>query len=386
MAIKNTLSLSQNERNVSLRGNSPFGDYEANSAWVIACDGPQSSVRDMLGLKLKGETHDGRYVIVDIHMKSSLPTERLCWFDPPSFPGKTVLMHKQPHDIWRIDYQVDSSESLEAATDPITVLPHIERHLEFMGISDGWELEWLSSYRAHSLTLDSFRRNRVIFAGDAAHLVPIFGVRGLNGGFADAANLSWKLASVIDGADTALLDTYTTEQRGAALANIESASTSAKFMSPSTKVSQTIRNAALSLAITEPEFSQLANPRQTTAASYRNCALSIPDTPTDHWIAGPDPGKLAPNLIIDGTKLQSLADSGPLLLVFGAKTFQLDLPVVQISIQDDEAKHYFGIQETGVYLIRPDRYVAGRWQKPSIDEIRNSLKRLNGFEEASDLA
>ena len=56
-----------------------------------ACDGGRSRVREALGLQLQGTSYEGRYVIVDIELKSDRPTERLAWFDPPSNPGSTVL-------------------------------------------------------------------------------------------------------------------------------------------------------------------------------------------------------------------------------------------------------------------------------------------------------
>ena len=68
-----------------------------------------------------------------------------------------------------------------------------------------WTLEWYGFYRAHALALEDFTHGRVLFAGDAAHLVPIFGVRGLNSGMEDAETLVWQLAAVINGsADPAI--------------------------------------------------------------------------------------------------------------------------------------------------------------------------------------
>ena len=73
---------------------------------------------------------------------------------------------------------------------PQRVRSRIQRHLHFIGETrQTWELIWISTYSARSLALPHYVNGRVIFVGDAAHLVPIFGVRGLNSGFADAHNL-----------------------------------------------------------------------------------------------------------------------------------------------------------------------------------------------------
>ncbi len=58
-----------------------------------------------------------------------------------------------------------------------------------IGYDGDWDLEWWSIYSANTLALDDYRDGRVFFIGDSAHIVPIFGVRGLNNGLADATTL-----------------------------------------------------------------------------------------------------------------------------------------------------------------------------------------------------
>ena len=73
---------------------------------MLAADGARSPIRTQLGLRLKGDNYEGRYVIADIRMDHDFPTERRAFFDPRGNPGGTVLIHKQPDDIWRVDYQL----------------------------------------------------------------------------------------------------------------------------------------------------------------------------------------------------------------------------------------------------------------------------------------
>ena len=169
-------------------------------------------MREALGLQLKGTSYEGRYVIVDIELKSDRPTERLAWFDPPSNPGSTILVHIQPDNIWRIDYQLRDDEDPDEAVKPENVIPRVESHLDD-GRAGDWSPIWITIYKAHALSLESYRHGRALFAGDAAHLVPIFGVRGANSGIDDADNLAWKLAFVVKGlASDRLLDTYSHER------------------------------------------------------------------------------------------------------------------------------------------------------------------------------
>lgn len=194
---------------VEVEVETPQGPRRVRADYLAACDGGRSTVREQLGLQFEGTQYEGRYVIVDIVQQTKRPVERLAWFDPPSNPGSTLLMHRQPDDVWRIDYQLRDDEDGTEALKPENILPRVQSHLTMIGEHAPWKLLWSSMYNAKCLTLPSYRAGggRVLFAGDAAHLVPIFGVRGLNSGLDDAANLAWKLALVLQGgADAALLD------------------------------------------------------------------------------------------------------------------------------------------------------------------------------------
>ncbi len=100
---------------VSLNIASPAGDYRLDADYVLAADGARSPVRTQLGLRMKGDNYEGKYVIADIRMDHDFPTERRAFFEPSGNPGGTVLIHKQPENIWRVDYQLREGESEEAA-------------------------------------------------------------------------------------------------------------------------------------------------------------------------------------------------------------------------------------------------------------------------------
>lgn len=288
--------LAQSATGVSLEVASMQGPYSLEADWLVAADGARSSVRKLLDLDLHGSSYEGRYVIADIMLDSARPTERLAWFDPPTFPGKTVLMHRQPHDLWRIDYQIDADEDEAKAVDPQTVLPLVAAHLEWIGERGAWSPEWISTYRAHSLSLDSYRHGRVVFAGDAAHLVPIFGVRGLNSGLVDACNLSWRLADLVAGAPASTLDAYSAEQRYAWSENVRQAEQSTWFMAPGTPGRTLARDAALELSRADHRFSALLNPRQSSAIDYSTSTSVVADE--DPWNGGTAPGCLAPDAVV----------------------------------------------------------------------------------------
>lgn len=358
------------------------GEYTYTADWVVACDGARSAVRKALGLPLAGTTYTNSFVICDIRMTSARSTERLCWFDPPAFPGRTVLLHQLTTGLWRIDFQISESEDPGRMTDPAVVAPLVQRHFDYIGEDCEWEIEWLSQYRAHARSLESYRHERVLFAGDAAHLLPIFGVRGLNSGIADSVNLVWKLALVAAGrAAESLLDTYSREQRDFFEQNRAYADHSTLYMTPGTEGTELVRNASLDLALVDPDLEFLADPSYSTPLDWTDGPLVRPAT--GDWSTGPAGGALVENLRIGpgGGFLNDLI--GPWFTLLSVGTVEpavaSDLVSVLSVAPDGPLGKYLG-GEGAVYLLRPDRHVLQRWRAPGrpalTDEIHAELERL----------
>ncbi|MBI1366703.1 MAG: NAD(P)-binding protein [Alphaproteobacteria bacterium] len=375
------------DNGVALRVADPGGAYEILADYVLAADGARSALREMRGLRLNGENLEGRYVIADLRMKHDYPTIRRALFDPPCNPGGTVLIHRQPDDIWRVDYQLKPGEDEQEALKENNVRAKVASILSDIAHDGEWELEWWSVYSANTLALDDYRSGRIFFIGDSAHIVPIFGVRGLNNGIADGENIGWKLARVIKGqAGPGLLDSYTPERRGATLDVFAKASKSARFMTPPSYGLKLMRDAALSLALSAPFAGAFANPRQMTPYDYRDSPLTERDDPS--FEGGPAPGSVPPGVRLDdGTYLCDLLGEGFTVLHFGAppsgiesftrKMRDLD-PVFRLVVIGAEGEDSGAIRFAGdpkgecaarfaatpgaLYLIRPDMYVAGRWR------------------------
>src|SRR5258708_32341368 len=101
--------------------------------------------------------------------------------------------------------------------------------------------------------MEHFVHGRVVFAGDAAHVVSPFGARGGNGAVADADNLAWKLALVLKGeAPESLIDSYCSERRTAARENILASTRRTDFITPKFPPSRSFREATLSCARSFP--------------------------------------------------------------------------------------------------------------------------------------
>ena len=384
-------------------------DYTLDADWMIACDGGQSFVRKSLGLKLEGTAFEGKYVIVDIELPSPYPTERRAWFDPPSNPGSTVLMHKQPDDLWRVDYQIPDDADLDEAMKPENVAAFVRRHLEMIGEGElPWKIVWISAYRAGAMTLERYRHGRILFAGNAAHAMPIFGVRGLNSGFDDVYNLGWKLAATLHGwGDETLLASYDDERLHAYRVNAASAIQSTEFMAPPSRGFSLMREAAVTLAQRHPGIAELANPRQTSVITYDRSPLNLP---SDTLAAGPVPGAVLPECPIGGpagvVHITDLMGPRWSALVFSAAAWldpQLDAALREVEHgtvpfrtvviaatgrpagdthrtlvldQWSRAARMYGAEDGATYLVRPDGHVAGRWARQDAPGLRAALAGL----------
>lgn len=368
---------------VALTLATPAGETGIDADWVVACDGARSPTRTALGLHLEGETYTGRYLIADIRFLAGdqgRVTERRAWFDPIAVPGRTLLMHRQPGGVWRIDWQLDGMEDSEAAQDPDAVRLRIDAHLSAIGEHEAYEVVMISVYRAHCRTLDRYVHGRVMLAGDAAHLLPIFGVRGLNSGLEDAGNLAWKLAAVATGeAAPALLDTYSVERVAAARENIRQARKTTLFMTPPSAAHTLFRDAALSLAASQDWARALIDPRQTAAAAYTGSPLSTPQQ--GGWAAGPPPGAPLPSIPLrDGGHLAARLTTRPAVVVAAATTVALPAGVDLLRLVDEpRAVELLGLDAPGVgYLVRPDHVVAWRWRQPDAATLAEAAARLRG--------
>ena len=210
--------ISQRAGSVGVRCSTPGGERTFEVGYLVGTDGAHSGVRHALGMGFPGHSHDDLFLICDIRADLPYPNERHFHFDPPGNPGRQVLIHPQPDGAWRIDWQVPSETDADAERQN----GGLDRRIRaVIGEDTPYELLWMTAYRFHQRVVEHFAVGRVFLAGDAAHLMSPFGARGLNSGAADAENLAWKLALVLDGkAPAQLLSTYDRERRAAALENV----------------------------------------------------------------------------------------------------------------------------------------------------------------------
>jgi len=391
------VEVTQQGDHATMRVDTPEGEYTLTSDWVIDASGGRSEIRAATGLQMEGASYEGFFVIADIRIDLPLPTERLAFFDPEWNPGNTVLMHREPHGIWRVDYQLPKGETPEQALAPESLKARIDAQLASIGHGGlPWEMDWCSVYSARTLTLPDYVHGRVIFTGDAAHLLPIFGVRGANTGFQDAQSLAWHLAFVVKGlAGPALLANHSAERVGAAREIIDEGGKSTRFMTPPTQGFQLLRDAVLSLSLSQDFVRPLYHWRTSRPHEYSHSALNDPGDDNALFTEGPAHGAPPRNVRLgaDDFLLDHLGGrhgAGFELLYFtqaaelpaalrevidAARARGVPLRVIAIGAAQPVAgadatladaqgrcRQRHGVSASGgAYLLRPDQHVCARW-------------------------
>ncbi|HET8776435.1 MAG TPA: FAD-dependent monooxygenase, partial [Candidatus Limnocylindria bacterium] len=304
-------ALTQNADGVTATFETHDGAVQHRSSYLVGADGAHSAVRHAIGMDFAGYTFDDRFLIADVRADLPMTNERHFHFDPPWNPGRQVLIHPQPDGVWRIDWQVPPETDAEAERDN----GGLDRRIrQVVGESTPYELVWMTGYRFSQRVADSFRDGRVFLAGDAAHVMSPFGARGLNSGIADAENLSWKLAAVVNGAPDSLLDSYDSERRPAAVANLAATDATMRFMAPHGPLRRAWRNLVLRMAPRFGWFRQRVNSgRLAEPASYEG-ASSVTAGPEDG--SAPRHGTVAPDARLpDGSRLREHLGRGFVVLL-----------------------------------------------------------------------
>ncbi|MCP5428454.1 MAG: FAD-dependent oxidoreductase [Chromatiaceae bacterium] len=390
---------------VTLEVQTPDGPYRLSCDWLIVADGANSPIREQLGLESKGQWFQDRFLIADVVMKAEFPPVRWFSFDPSYHRGYSTLLHRQPDDIWRLDFQLGWDADPEEEKQPENVIPRVRAML---GEDTEFELEWCSVYTFRCRRMERFRYGRTLFVGDAAHQVSPFGARGANSGIQDSDNLIWKLKLVMDGlAPARLLDTYSDERVFAADENIMNSTRSTDFITPKSTVSRSFRDAVLELSRNLPFARALVNSgRLSDTAFLVESALNSVDD--DSFQGDMVPGAVMADATVAGLRgerwlLDTAGNSFVLYLYLQdaagldrtvAEQLQLlasgQIPVASVvvsrqgaapaelpTLHDAQglfADRYDALPGT-CYLIRPDQHVCARWRAFDLSRVSAALAR-----------
>ena len=379
----------------------PDGRYRIAADWLLACDGAHSFIRQALGLDFVGKVFRDRFLIADVVMQADFPTERWFWFDPPFHPNQSVLLHKQPDDVWRIDFQLGWEADPDLEKRPERVIPRVQAML---GPAAKFALEWVSVYTFRCRRMERFVHGRTIFLGDAAHQVSPFGARGGNAGVQDADNLGWKLAALLRGeADAALIASYDAERIPASDENILHSTRSTDFITPKSDAARAYRDAALMLA----ERFAFARPLVNSGRLSRPAVLATSPLNTNDsaaWggaplgaaaIDAPVTAAGAPGWLLDHIggpiggeefTLLCFGDSARFARVAGARIVVIGRGPDALGDPAGLAASRYGAAEGACILFRPDQHIVARFTRFDAGRIAAALDHALARQPAQQMA
>jgi 3-(3-hydroxy-phenyl)propionate hydroxylase len=179
---------------------------EIPARYVIGCDGARSLVRRFIGSGMDDLGFHERWLVIDVLLKRERPDlgDYSLQFCNPERPA-TYIRGTGNRRRWEITVrpEEDATTAIERAWELLA--PWIT--------PEDAEIERAAVYTFHSAIAKTWCRGRLLLAGDSAHQTPPFLGQGMCAGIRDAANLAWKLASVLRGQAAAdLLESYQSER------------------------------------------------------------------------------------------------------------------------------------------------------------------------------
>ena len=399
-------SFEQNDSAVVLNLTDQNGRSERlHARYLIGCDGGNSLVRRSLDISFEGKTAPNQWIVVDIaNDPLSTPHVYLC-----CDPVRPYVSAALPHGVRRFEFMVMPGETEAELSKPENMRKLLGKVLPN---PDNIELIRSRVYTHNARLAGRFRQGRVLLAGDAAHIMPVWQGQGYNSGMRDASNLAWKLSLVIKGlAADSLLDSYEQERRDHAKAMIDLSVLAGHVLAPPKRWQGTLRDGVSWLLNYVPPVKRyFLEMRFKPLPQYTRCDLIVQrekGSPTGKMLIQP----------------QVLTDAGTTVLLdevigenfaiiawgcdptwgltaaqitqwknLGTRFIQV-LPDVQLRAPSDAGddvirvgdssgrlREWFARGNSSIALVRPDRFVAGvaipQTVGQACDELARALKVL----------
>jgi 2-polyprenyl-6-methoxyphenol hydroxylase-like FAD-dependent oxidoreductase len=357
------------------------------SAYIAGCDGAHSAVRHTIGAKYEGETYAPFFYIADVEAEEQ---------DSPFYNGEAhltfadnsfnlIIPLAQERRIRLVgttipkgsDQPIDDSHPPPELTLE-SVLPNIKKT---SGI-DIKNTNWFSAYRCHHRVAEKFREGRAFLVGDAAHIHSPVGGQGMNTGIMDAINLAWKLASVIkqpsmpEESRNKLLDSYQSERRSFALSVVGATDHGFTVLTSPGFFSHMLRTWIIPYLA--PIITRFQSTRSEIFRRGSQLVCSYRDSPINQSYNNGgtiQPGDRLPWAETETSdNFSTLSGISWQVQVYGEGSQDLAKWCrnrnVELAVFKWESRHeQVGLKKDVAYLLRPDHYVAGVFDRDIESEI-----------------
>ena len=358
-------------------------DTELSAGYVVGCDGAHSRVRHELGLAFEGQPYPQDWLLADVALDGvGRDNEAHMFFRPNGLPLVCAPMggHR-----WRV--------VMPNAGDRGGRPPSFEEIQDLIGQRAPRRImasdpEWLSCFRCQLRSTATYRRGRVLLAGDAAHIHSPAGGQGMNTGMLDAQNLAWKLALVAGGASETVLDTYEQERVPVTSGVLGLTDRLIRLATLRHPVKQALRDTLIPAAAALPVVQDRA------ARRLSQVSVAYPASPLirpDGIRRGPKPGERFPDievrtgrgsarlyrvlgrgrhvLLVCGTEIRQAVESSGLARYAG---------LVDIVDADLRAAHRPGKGASAVFaLVRPDGVLVARGFRRDTQKVPGYLRQIS---------
>lgn len=351
------------------------------ATYIVGADGARSTVREKMGIKMVGSRGVERLNNFVIHAPGLADAHghgpgAIYWQINPETPS--ILCNMDSGDLWSF------GPTLPPGNDPLSDDDVVALVKRATGIDIPYTVVWRDSWAPSRALADRYQQGRAFLIGDACHLHPPFGGFGMNLGVADAVDLGWKIAAVLQGwGGSALLDSYEAERRPIAKLVLEEADRNFSVL-PNQLFRDGIEEDSSQGAAIRTEVGALIEKSKRDefyalgvllGLRYCGSPIIINDGTESGWALSRDyvpnaaPGHLAPHKWLqDGSSLYDRFGEGFTLLVLDdfdasdiaraqADARRTGVPLAIVSLDELELRQLYGATRA---LVRPDQLIAWR--------------------------
>lgn len=377
-------SFTQDDTGVTSILKLPDGTEETlKTQYLIATDGGHSIVREQLKIPFVGKRHPVSLFIIDCKAELDSPPDEICFsFSDASTSGFFPMKGGRKRVDGVIPKELERNHPITFEDIEKKIANRLRMKIRL------FNPEWFSVSHSHQQYALFYQQNRCFLVGDAAHTFTPVGAQGMNTGLQDAYNLAWKLAFVIQGkAKSTLLNTYSAERRKIARKLVRTTGRIYNLVTSQNNFTKIFRLHVLPYLMKWilPLIEKQKILRQFCFRAISEIGVHYRKSQVSHKASlgnfpgkAPEPGDRLPYLIYtDNAKeiniQEKIKGTGFTLFIFTKNFIPLEIiriaekykyvisvETIQFTSETEFLYEYFGIENSGCYLIRPDMYIAYR--------------------------
>ncbi len=203
------VDVQQDDAGVDVLINTPNGETQMRGSYVVGTDGGSSNIRRSQDIDFPGFTYPEKFIVVSTPYPLEQHLKSLSYVSYVADPDEWLTIIRC-NNLWRLSFPADP----ERDDNTLLLDGNVQGLLKgLVDIGQDYQIGHKSIYAVNQRVAVTYRKGRVLLAGDAAHVNNPLGGMGMNGGIHDAVNIGEKLIEMRRGASADLLDVYDRQRR-----------------------------------------------------------------------------------------------------------------------------------------------------------------------------